>query len=134
MGPALAPLYARGGLSGLAERRQRHRQLRRHLPHVPSRSPRRHTGPVDVGAKQWWLGAQLPPSRPESKADLEILREVSEEEERQTREANAFLNRLASAAPYARLVELYQELEQTRGRDLFPARRASQLNRVARAL
>jgi hypothetical protein len=84
--------------------------------------------------QRWWLVTQLPPSQPESKGDLEILREVSEEEERQTREANALLNRLVSAAPYARLVELYEELTQALGRDASPVRRAADMNRVARAL
>jgi hypothetical protein len=77
---------------------------------------------------------QLPPSRPGSKGDLEILREVSEEEERLTREANALLGRLVSAAPYARLVELYEELTEALGRDASPTRRASEMNRAARAL
>jgi hypothetical protein len=54
---------------------------------------------VDAQAERWWLVTQLPPAQPESKADLEILREVEPDEARQTREANALLTRLAGAAP-----------------------------------
>jgi len=76
----------------------------------------------------------MPSSRPDSKGDLELLREVSDDELREAREANALLNRLASATPYARLVELYDALVETLGREASPERRTAELNRGARAL
>jgi hypothetical protein len=71
---------------------------------------------------------------PESTLDSELLREVSNAEEQRTRQANALLTRLASAAPYARLVELYEELEEAFGREASAVRRAAEMNRAARAL
>lgn len=82
----------------------------------------------------WWLVAQLPPSRPESSLELSLLRELEGEELTQVREANALLARLASAAPYARLVELYEKLVAVRGRSAAPPRKAADMNRAAHAL
>jgi hypothetical protein len=65
---------------------------------------------LDIVA-QWWLVAQLPSAKPGTKFELEILREVDGDELADARRANALLNRLAQAAPYARLVELFQQVE-----------------------
>lgn len=89
---------------------------------------------MDPQAERWWLITQLPPAQPESKADLEILREVEPDEVRRTREANALLTRLAGAAPYARLVELFDEVVHALGRETTLARRAANANRAAQAL
>ncbi len=91
-------------------------------------------GAESEAAVTWWLIAQLPPSKPESKFDLELLREVEGAELDEALAANALLARLASAAPYARLVELFQELDAARGRRASLARKAADMNRVARAL
>lgn len=45
-------------------------------------------------------------------------------EVKRTSEANAFVRRLASVAPYALLVKLYHELEQIMARELSARRRA----------
>jgi hypothetical protein len=89
---------------------------------------------VNGNGGQWWLVTQLPPSRPDSKSDLEIVLELSAEDATQTRAANALLNRLAAATPYARLVELYDELLEAFARDASPARRVAEMNKTARAL
>lgn len=88
----------------------------------------------EVLAEKWWLITQLPPSKVGSKGDLEILREVESDELEETRKANALLTRLAGAAPYARLVELYQEIELAIGRGSSPKRTAADMNRAVRAL
>ncbi len=89
---------------------------------------------MNANGGQWWLVAQLPPSHPDSKTDLEIVREVNHDEERQTRDANALLNRLAAATPYARLVELYDELVEAFARNASPVRRVAAMNKAARVL
>jgi hypothetical protein len=88
----------------------------------------------EESAGKWWLITQLPPSKVGSKGDLEILREVESDELQRTRDANALLTRLASATPYARLVELYQEVELSIGRRSWPKRTAAEMNRAVRAL
>jgi hypothetical protein len=98
---------------------------------------RRHTGAVSnehESAAKWWLITQLPPSNAGSQGELDILREVASDELRQTQAANALLTRLAHAAPYARLVELYHEIELAIGRGSSPKRTAADMNRAARAL
>lgn len=91
-------------------------------------------GEALAGAGGWWLVAQLPPSRPESSLELSLLRQLEGDELTQVREANALLARLASAAPYARLVELYEKLVAARGRSAAPPRKAADMNRAAHAL
>ena len=85
-------------------------------------------------AERWWLVTHLSPADPETKSDLEILREVDADDVRETREANALLTRLAGVAPYARLVELYEDLLEAHGREASAKRRAAEMNRAARAL
>jgi hypothetical protein len=82
---------------------------------------------VNVEAERWWLVTQLPPTDPGRKTDLEILCEVDADEACETREANALLARLAGVAPYARLVELYEELVEALGRDASAKHRAAQM-------
>lgn len=89
----------------------------------------------ETDEETWWLTAALPPLKPDSKFELEFLREVKGEELEEARAANALLTRLASAAPYARLVELYQDLDQGRRREKASAKRkAADMNRAASAL
>jgi hypothetical protein len=89
---------------------------------------------MNAGTGQWWLAAQVAPSRPDTKVEVAIHRKLNAEEVGQAREANAFVQRLASVAPYALLVRLYRELEQAMERDLSAQRRASDMNRSACAL
>jgi hypothetical protein len=93
----------------------------------------------EAGKEHWWLVASLPPSRPGTKAELDILREVTDDELADARRANALLNRLAQAAPYARLVEFYAQLEAALERmggkrPSSPTRVAGDLNQAAIAL
>jgi hypothetical protein len=93
----------------------------------------------EAGDEQWWLVAQVPPTRPGTKSDLDILRQLSGDELAVARRANELLNRLAQAAPYARLAELFAQLEAAlaRGAGKTPAspkRVAAELNRAAVAL
>jgi hypothetical protein len=95
---------------------------------------------VDEAANdQWWLVAHVPATRPGTKSDLDILRQVSGDELAEARRANDLLNRLAAAAPYARLVDLFGQLEAALGRlggkrATSPERVTAELNRAAVAL
>jgi hypothetical protein len=93
----------------------------------------------EAGDEQWWLVAQVPPTRPGTKSDLDILRQLSGDELAVARRANELLNRLAQAAPYARLAELFGQLEAALARGggknpASPKRVAAELNRAAVAL
>lgn len=73
---------------------------------------------------RWWLAAHVAPSRPDAEVEVAIQRELDAVEVKRTSEANAFVRRLASVAPYALLVKLYHELEQIMARELSARRRA----------
>ncbi len=86
------------------------------------------------GEERWWLVAQVPAVRPGTAAGIEILRRLTEEEARGAREANAMLKRLAAVTPYARMVELFDELTRAMGSGATAARIAADMNRSAHAL
>jgi hypothetical protein len=110
------------------------------LPEVialPYRARDRQTWPmVDTSGQgeRWWLITQLPPLKAGSKADLTIVRQLSDEELNTARKANGLLNRLASAAPYARLVEVFAEVLASLSDRSTAERKAAELNRAVRAL
>ena len=83
---------------------------------------------------KWWLIAQLPPLKPGSALGLEFLRELEDSEAEEVRAANSLLAGLASAAAYARLVELYKQLDSARRKTTSAKRMATDMNRIARAL
>jgi hypothetical protein len=84
--------------------------------------------------ERWWLITQLPTLKADSKADLTIVRQLSDEEVSTVRRANGLLNRLVSAAPYARVVESFAEMLASLSGRSTPERKAADLNRAARAL
>jgi len=89
---------------------------------------------TSVPEERWWLITQLPPLKAGSKADITIVRQLSDEELNTARQANGLLNRLASAAPYAHLVELFAEVLASLSGRSTPERKAADLNRAAQAL
>jgi hypothetical protein len=85
---------------------------------------------------KWWLGAQLPPPNPATAVTLDIIRRISSPEIDQIRQANALLSRLAAIAPYAKLFELFQQLQQASTPDgkRSAERMAIDMNEAARAI
>jgi hypothetical protein len=84
--------------------------------------------------ERWWLLAQVPATSPGAQSGLEIQRQLTADELSQARSANALLNRLSSVVPYARMVDLYNEVEFVRSAKASSTRIALDMNRAARAL
>ncbi|MEU8178803.1 hypothetical protein AB0C14_38565 [Microbispora hainanensis] len=84
--------------------------------------------------RQWWLAGHLPSGTRSANIELEVIRELSEDELAKTQDANDLLNRLASATPYSNLVNLFQAFKQVLDSDRSPERKIVDANRIIQAL
>ena len=90
--------------------------------------------------KRWWLVAAVAAAKPGSNADVQVIREMSDNAELEgLRDANNLLKRLAQQPAYNELVAIYEDvhatLAATQGMSPPPvARVVSDLNRLALAL
>lgn len=90
----------------------------------------------ETAQEAWWLVAQLPPNQVGTALTIDFQREISGEELHRVQEANEILQRLAHAAPYAQLVNLFRRLAEAsmRREGRSATRTASDMNRAVLAL
>lgn len=86
--------------------------------------------------ERWWLATQLPPLTPSVSVALEIIREVAGQELIEINKANSLIGGLARVAPYAKLVDLFRQLQQAATSDerRSAQRMTTDMNRAAIAL
>jgi len=91
----------------------------------------------DDSQQRWWLVAQVQPLDGVSKVSLDFVRELTVPEADSIRQANGLLNRLAAAAPYAKLFELFQQFQKagiSSDKKRSAQRLSIDMNRAATAL
>lgn len=90
---------------------------------------------VNTDLDYWYLIGQGPRGDgPHEGPSITIEREISPDEVGVIRSSNALVKRLASIAPYARLVEVFEEFEQATLQNASAKRRADDMSRAAYAL
>jgi hypothetical protein len=91
----------------------------------------------DDSQQRWWLVAQVQPLDGVSKVSFDFVRELTVPEADSIRQSNGLLNRLAAAAPYAKLFELFQQFQKagiSSDKKRSAQRLAIDMNRAATAL